>query len=67
MQILTMNTMTRTACVTGNLSKVEELLTREIDAVVNNHNSYANRSFIMARKNDWDNALYDASKVRYID
>jgi hypothetical protein len=65
MQMLTINTMARNACITGDLSKAEELLTREIDAVVNNYNSYANRSFVMARKHKWDHALHDASKVRY--
>lgn len=64
MQMLTINTMARNACITGDLSKAEELLTREIDAVVNNYKSYANRSFVMARKHSWDQALHDASKVR---
>jgi hypothetical protein len=62
--MLTINTMARNACIIGDLSKAAELLTREIDAVANNHNSYANRSFVMARKHDWDHALHDASKVR---
>jgi len=64
MQMLTINTMARNACIIGDLSKAEELLTREIDAVANNYKSYANRSFVMARKHNWDRALRDASKVR---
>jgi tetratricopeptide (TPR) repeat protein len=59
--ILTMNLEPRNACITGDLSTAEELLTKEIQASgVNNHQSYANRSFVMARKYDWDHALEDA-------
>jgi len=43
----------------------EDTLTQEIDNDADNYNSYANRSFVMARKSDWDRALHDALKVRY--
>jgi hypothetical protein len=66
--ILTMNTEPRNACITGDLSTAEELLKQEIQASgVNNHQSYANRSFVRARKRDWDRALQDALEVRFID
>ncbi|KAG2083436.1 heterokaryon incompatibility protein-domain-containing protein [Suillus cothurnatus] len=56
-----MNTEPRNACITGDLSTAEELLKQEIQASgVNNHQSYANRSFVRARKRDWDRALQDA-------
>lgn len=42
----------------------EDLLTREIDGDAENYNSYASRSFVLARKSDWDRALHDALKVR---
>ncbi|KAG2160223.1 uncharacterized protein EDB93DRAFT_47699 [Suillus bovinus] len=61
-KMLTINTMARNACIAGDLYKAEELLTREIDAIANKYNSYANRSFVMARKRRWDRALQDASK-----
>jgi hypothetical protein len=48
----------------GDLSTAEALFTQEIDTNANNHTPYANRSFVMARKNDWDHALHDANKVR---
>ena len=67
MQILAINTITRNACLAGNLPTAEQLLTREIDVAPKNYGSYANRSFIMARKSDWDRALDDALKVRYTD
>ncbi|KAG0703056.1 hypothetical protein DFH29DRAFT_998842 [Suillus ampliporus] len=60
--ILAISAMTRNACITGDLPTAEELLTREIDADANNYSSYANRSFVMARKHDWDHALHDAIK-----
>jgi Flp pilus assembly protein TadD len=50
-----------------DFSTAEELLTREIEADANSHDLYANRSFVMARKHDWDRALHDASKVRLAD
>ncbi|KAJ8594796.1 hypothetical protein M405DRAFT_440608 [Rhizopogon salebrosus TDB-379] len=40
----------------------EDLLTQEIDSDADNYNSYANRSFVMARKPDWGSALHDALK-----
>ncbi|KAG1888594.1 hypothetical protein F4604DRAFT_1569692 [Suillus subluteus] len=59
--ILAINTEPRNACMTGDLLTAEELLTQEIqDSGVNNNQSYANRSFVMARKHDWDHALQDA-------
>lgn len=54
----------RYALITGGLSNAEELLTQEISADTNNYTLYANRSFVMAQKNDWDRALDDAIKVR---
>ncbi|KAG0703318.1 hypothetical protein DFH29DRAFT_1078995 [Suillus ampliporus] len=61
-QILTINTSARNACIAGDLSTAEQLLTQEIDADANNYTSWANHSFVMARKHDWDNALDDAMK-----
>ncbi|KAG1817504.1 uncharacterized protein BJ212DRAFT_1299062 [Suillus subaureus] len=59
--ILAINTEPRNACITGDLLIAEELLMQEIrGSGVNNYQSYANRSFVMARKNDWDHALQDA-------
>jgi len=60
-----MSATVRSACITGDLPTAEELLTQEIGAGPHNYSSYANRSFIMARKGDWDQALHDAVKVRY--
>jgi hypothetical protein len=57
----------RNAYISGHLPTAEELLTREIDVDGNSHNSYANRSLLMARKGDLDNALHDARMVRYSD
>jgi hypothetical protein len=65
MQILVINTTARNACLTGDLSTADRLLTQEINADNNDYDSYANRSFVMARKADWDHALDDALKVRY--
>ncbi|KAG2339171.1 TPR-like protein [Suillus weaverae] len=62
MQILTINTTARDACITGDLATADRLLTQEIDADSNDYNSYANRSFVMARTADWDRALDDAIK-----
>jgi tetratricopeptide (TPR) repeat protein len=55
-------TPTRDACLTGDLSTAEELLTQEIHTNANDHTSYAHRSFVMARKHAWDHALDDATK-----
>ncbi|OAX39463.1 WD40 repeat-like protein [Rhizopogon vinicolor AM-OR11-026] len=61
-KILATNTTVRNACISGDLSTAEELLTQEIDANADNYRSYANRSVVMARKLDWDYALDDATK-----
>ncbi|KAG1794835.1 uncharacterized protein HD556DRAFT_1535997 [Suillus plorans] len=55
-------TTSRIACVNGDLSTAEGLLTQDINTSPNNHTSYAHRSFVMARKCDWDHALLDAIK-----
>jgi len=62
---MTIHTRDRHACIIGDLQMAEELLTRRIEADRNNHNFYANRSFVVARKGDCDRALDDAVKVRY--
>ena len=62
-----MNTEVRNACISGDLTTAEELLTKAIDATVNNYRPYAVRSVVMARKLDWDHALRDATKVRCIE
>lgn len=56
------HTIIRAACLKGDLRAAEALLTREIIASPNNYTSYANRSFVMAQKLDWDSALRDAIK-----
>jgi len=58
-----MKTAVRNACISGDLPTAEELLTQEIDADGDNYRSYANRSIVMARKLDWEQALHDATKV----
>ena len=63
-QILPMYPTARHACITGDLSKAEDLLTQRITADPNNYNTYASRSLVMARKFDWNCALDDALKVR---
>jgi hypothetical protein len=50
-----------TAYITGHLPIAEKLENND----ENNHISYANRSLLMERKDDWDNTLHDALKVRY--
>ncbi|KAG1768815.1 hypothetical protein EDD22DRAFT_211246 [Suillus occidentalis] len=62
MQILAINTTARDACVTGDLTTATKLLTQDIDADSNDYDSYANRSFVMARKADWDRAIDDAQQ-----
>ncbi|KAG2359698.1 hypothetical protein BDR07DRAFT_1414458 [Suillus spraguei] len=52
----------RTASITGDLSIAEKVLTEEITADAKNFASYANRSFVMARKLEWNRALQDANK-----
>ncbi|KAG2051836.1 WD40 repeat-like protein [Suillus hirtellus] len=53
-------TPARDACLSGDLSIAEELLTEEIHTNADDIISYAHRSFVMARKHDWDHALDDA-------
>ncbi|KAG1792993.1 uncharacterized protein HD556DRAFT_1444087 [Suillus plorans] len=55
-------TTARVACIDGDLSTAEGLLTQDINTNVNNHASYAHRSFLMARQYNWDRALQDAIK-----
>ncbi|KAG1887514.1 WD40-repeat-containing domain protein [Suillus fuscotomentosus] len=52
-------TTARDACLTGDLSIAEELLTQDVHTNVDDFILYANRSFVMARKHDWDHALDD--------
>jgi hypothetical protein len=65
MQIMPITTAYH-ACVTGDLSTAEELLTQKIHTDANNYTSYAHRSFVMARQHKWVHALEDAIKVSYI-
>ncbi|KAG2367096.1 hypothetical protein BDR07DRAFT_1394292 [Suillus spraguei] len=53
-------TTARIACIVGDLSTAEELLTRDINADPNNHTAHSHRSFVMARTQNWDRALQDA-------
>ncbi|KAG2341477.1 hypothetical protein BDR05DRAFT_965159 [Suillus weaverae] len=55
-------TTARDACINGDLSTAEELLTQGIRTNANDYTSYAHRSFVLARKHDWDHALEDAIK-----
>ena len=64
MQVLSIDATVRDACRTRDLYLAEKLLTQQIDSDGNNYNSYANRSFVMSRKLEWDHALHDAVKVR---
>ncbi|KAG2150247.1 WD40-repeat-containing domain protein [Suillus bovinus] len=50
------------ACIDGDLSTAEDLLTRDINTNANNYTSYVHRSFVLARKYNWDQALQDAMK-----
>jgi hypothetical protein len=52
------------ACLKGDLCAAEAPLTREIINNPNNYTSYANHSFVMAQKLDWDSALHNGIKVR---
>ncbi|KAG2363719.1 hypothetical protein BDR07DRAFT_1403412 [Suillus spraguei] len=65
-EILAIDISARNACITGDLSTAHRLLTKEINDDSNDYNSYANRSFVMARKADWDHALDDALKAMSI-
>ncbi|OAX34763.1 hypothetical protein K503DRAFT_868710 [Rhizopogon vinicolor AM-OR11-026] len=60
LKVLFMTTTARNACIAGDLPTAETMFIQEIRADGNNHNAYANHSFVLARKGDWDNALYDA-------
>ncbi|KAG2033399.1 WD40-repeat-containing domain protein [Suillus americanus] len=60
--ILVINPAARNACITGDLPTAIQLFTQQIDADPNNFDSYANRSFIMARQFAWNDALQDATK-----
>jgi hypothetical protein len=64
-QILAISTPVHNACVAGDLTTAEELSTQEINACEDNHNSYATRSLLAARKGNWDRALDDALQVIY--
>ncbi|KAG2126787.1 uncharacterized protein EDB93DRAFT_1272949 [Suillus bovinus] len=55
-------TAARDACLIGDLSTAEELLTQDIQTDANDFTSYANRSFVMAQKHAWDHAFEDAIK-----
>ncbi|KAG1906277.1 uncharacterized protein F5891DRAFT_1004825 [Suillus fuscotomentosus] len=61
-ELLAITNTTRSASIRGDLSTAERILTLEIATDAKNFASYANRSFILARKLDWDNALHDATK-----
>jgi hypothetical protein len=52
----------RDACIDGDLSTAEQLLTQDI-SIDANYTSYAYRSFVMSRKYKWSHALQDAIKV----
>ncbi|KAG1747253.1 uncharacterized protein EDB91DRAFT_1345292 [Suillus paluster] len=60
--ILSVNATAHDACIAGDLSTAEEVFTQEINADECDYTSFANRSFIMARKHDYDHALEDATK-----
>jgi hypothetical protein len=66
-QILVMNTVVRDACIDGDLYSAEKLLKQEIHVNRDSYNSYANLSFVRARKLEWDDALEDATEVRCTD
>jgi tetratricopeptide (TPR) repeat protein len=51
----------RDACIDGDLSTAEQLLTQDI-SIDANYTSYAYRSFVMSRKHKWSHALQDAIK-----
>ncbi|KAG2147811.1 WD40-repeat-containing domain protein [Suillus bovinus] len=52
--------------ITGDLTTAEQLLTQEIDVDANSYTSYANRSFVMARKLDWDHDSSKASTLAFL-
>jgi WD40 repeat protein/tetratricopeptide (TPR) repeat protein len=61
-ELLAITKTIRIASITGDLSSAEKVLTQDIIANAQNFASYANRSFLMARKLNWENALQDANK-----
>jgi tetratricopeptide (TPR) repeat protein len=61
-ELLAITKAIRTASITGDLYTAEKVLTQEITADARNFASYANRSFVMARKLSWEKALQDANK-----
>jgi hypothetical protein len=65
MQIPPITTAIYDAYVTGDLSTAEHLLTKDIHTDANDYSLYAHRSFVMARKHDWDHALEDAIKASH--
>jgi hypothetical protein len=65
-ELLAITKTIRIASITGDLTTAEKVLTQEITADTKNFASYANRSFVMARKLSWENALQDANKVTTI-
>ncbi|KAG2124485.1 WD40-repeat-containing domain protein [Suillus cothurnatus] len=62
---LGVDTTVHNACISGNLSAAENLLTQDIDADSNNYSSYATRSIVLAQVSEWDKALQDSVKVRF--
>lgn len=62
LRILAIDTPARNACIVGDLSTAEKILTEEINANASKYTSYANRSLVMARRHHWDHALQDAIK-----
>jgi hypothetical protein len=54
------------ACISGDLTIATRLFTQDICADDNDYNSYVNCSFVEARNSNWDHALDDGLKVRYI-
>ncbi|KAG2038866.1 WD40-repeat-containing domain protein [Suillus americanus] len=61
-ELLAITKTIRIASITGDLYTAEKVLTQDIIANATNFASYANRSFVMARKLNWENALQDANK-----
>ncbi|KAG0695826.1 hypothetical protein DFH29DRAFT_1005099 [Suillus ampliporus] len=61
-EILAIDTTARNACIAGDLPTAEDMLTQDINIDGNDYNAYANRSFVRARKLEWDPALHDALK-----
>jgi hypothetical protein len=62
-----MNSAVRNACILGDWRNAEKVLNLDIEAHDNDHTTYANRAFVMARKCSWDQALRDAIQVRLTD